>query len=133
MKEISKLISIGSLFTLIVAVVLCFSGCAEKSTNLSLKEDTVANIDTSTYNAYEGQYELAPNFIITVTKKGDSLFAQATGQGAAEIYPESVDKFYYKVVAAKIKFNRNTEGNVESLTLFQNGQEMPAKKLNSSL
>ncbi len=130
MKKISKLISIGSLFTLIVAVVLCFSGCAAKSTNLSLKEDTVTNVDTSTYNTYEGKYELAPNFIITVTKKGDSLFAQATGQGAAEIYPESKDNFFYKVVAAKIQFNRNADGEVESLTLFQNGQKMSAKKLN---
>lgn len=133
MRRLSKLISIGSLFTLIVAVVLCFSGCAEKSTNLSLKEDTVANVESSTYNAYEGEYELAPNFIIIVTKEGNSLYTQATGQQKNEIYPESQDKFFLKVVAAKIQFNRNKAGEVESLTLFQNGREMPAKKLNGIL
>jgi hypothetical protein len=133
MRKTFKLISIGALFAFIPAVVLCFSGCAEKSTNLSLKEDIVANMDTSIYNAYEGKYELAPNFIITVTKEGNSLYTQATGQQKTEIYPESQDKFFLKVVAAKIQFNRNAGGEVESLTLFQNGQEMQAKKLNSSL
>ena len=129
MKKIIKLISNVSLFTIIAAAVLCFSGCAGKSANVSLEEAKVKT-DTAGYAAYEGKYQLAPNFIITISQKSDSLFAQATGQGAAEIYPESKDKFYYKVVAAKIKFNRNKAGKVESLTLFQNGRQMPAKKLN---
>lgn len=133
MKKVFKLLLLGSFLTFIIAIFFCWSGCAEKSPNLALKEDAASKIDTAGYPAYEGQYELAPNFIITVTKKGDSLFAQATGQGAAEIYPESKDKFFYKIVAAKIQFNRNADGEVESLTLFQNSQEMPAKKLNSSL
>jgi serine-type D-Ala-D-Ala carboxypeptidase/endopeptidase len=125
-----KKLSIVSFITFIAVALFCFSGCAGKSTNVSIKEEAGAKINAISYAAYEGKYQLAPNFIITISKKGDSLLAQATGQGSAEIYPESKDKFYYKVVAAKIKFNRNSEGNVESLTLFQNGQQMPAKKLN---
>jgi hypothetical protein len=34
-----------------------------------------------------------------------------------------------KVVVADIHFTRNGEGKVESLTLFQNGQEMLGKKV----
>ncbi len=129
MKKLSNLLLNASVIIFITVIFIYCSGCAGKSTNVSFKEDTAVKVDTATYAAYEGKYKLAPNFIITISKKGDSLFAQATGQGAAEIYPESEDKFYYKVVAAKIKFNRNSEGNVDSLTLFQNGREMPAKKL----
>ena len=130
MGKISKLLLTILVITFIIGIFFSCSGCAGKSSSMYSKEDTVTKADTAAYTAYEGKYQLAPNFIITISKKGDSLFAQATGQGAAEIYPESKDNFYYKVVAAKIKFNRNTEGKVESLTLFQNGQQVPAKKLN---
>ena len=129
MKKIFKLISIGSLLAFITAIFLCSSGCAGKSANVSFKGDTTSKADTVIYDAYEGRYELVPNFIIKITQRGDSLYAQATGQQEAEIYPESETKFFYKVVDAQIEFNRNKAGEVESLTLFQNGQEMPAKKL----
>lgn len=130
MKKVFKLMSRGSLFALIAATVICFSGCIAKSTNVSLNEDIASKMDTANYDDYKGSYELAPNFIIKVTKEGDSLYTQATGQQKFKIYPESEDKFYLKVVAAKIKFNRNTEGRVESMTLYQNGQQVPGKKLN---
>ena len=129
MKKIFKLISIGSLLAFITAIFLCSSGCAGKSANVSFKGDTGVKSDPAAYNAYEGRYQLVPNFIITVTRKEDRLYAKATGQQRFEIYPESDDKFFYKVVDAQIEFNRNKAGEVESLTLFQNGQEMPARKL----
>lgn len=130
MRKLSKLFLSGTIIVFITVVFFCCSGCTGKSANLSLKKDTAAKLDTSIYDAYEGKYQLAPNFILTVTKEGDSLYTQATGQQKFEVYSESVDKFFLKVVDAKIKFNRNKAGEVESLTLFQNGQEMPAKKLN---
>lgn len=129
MKKLFKSLSIGLLLVFFAAAALSFSGCAAKSANLSSTENTEAKTGTASYAVYEGKYQLAPNFIITVTTKEDRLYAQATAQQKFEIYPESVDKFYYKVVAAKIKFNRNTSGKVDSLTLYQNGQEMPGKKL----
>lgn len=129
MRKLSKHLLTGSFLILISVISLSLSGCAGKSTNMSLKEDTSAKSDNEIYSAYEGKYQLAPNFIITVTQKGDNLYAQATGQGAAQIYPKTEDKFFSKVVDAQIEFNRNKAGEVESLTLFQSGQEMPAKKI----
>lgn len=78
---------------------------------------------------YVGNYELKPGFILAVTKEGSQLKAQATGQPAFEIFPKSENEFYVKVVSAQITFNKNTAGNVESLTLFQGGQEMVGKRL----
>jgi len=57
------------------------------------------------------------------------LKAQATGQPAFEIFPKSESEFYLKVVTAQINFNRDKADNVESLTLFQNGQEIVGKKI----
>nr|WP_321222900.1 hypothetical protein [uncultured Psychroserpens sp.] len=50
-------------------------------------------------------------------------------KGEFELFAEEKDKFFLKVVAADLHFYRNAEGIVESLTLFQGGQEMPGKKV----
>jgi CubicO group peptidase (beta-lactamase class C family) len=78
---------------------------------------------------YVGQYQLAPKFIITVTRSGDQLNAQATGQPSAPIFPESSTAFFYKVVDAQLTFQTDREGHVTGLVLHQNGRHMPAKKI----
>ena len=77
---------------------------------------------------YVGLYEIQPEFKIAITKEGKQLFAQATGQDRFEIYPENDTVFYPTIVEAKIAFQLG-KGTVESLTLFQGGQEMLGKKI----
>jgi tetratricopeptide (TPR) repeat protein len=77
---------------------------------------------------YSGKYQLAPQFIITVTTNGTQIFAQATGQPQFEIFALTRDKFFLKVVDAQIGFLRR-EGKITSMILFQNGREMPGKKI----
>src|SRR5690554_1106055 len=86
----------------------------------------------STLEEYVGDYELTPDFILSITKNGNQLNAQATGQGRNPIFPESDKKFFFKIVDARIEFNRNKKGEVESVTLFQAGQEIIGKKLKDS-
>jgi CubicO group peptidase (beta-lactamase class C family) len=78
---------------------------------------------------YIGKYELQPGFVIEVTTKGSQIFAQATGQPQFEMFAESEDNFFLKVVPASMKFSKNDDGTVESLTLHQGGQIMPGKKI----
>ena len=78
---------------------------------------------------YIGKYELQPGFIIEVTTKGTQIFAEATGQPQFEMFAESEDNFFLKVVSASLLFTRNDAGAVESLTLHQGGQIMPGKKI----
>ena len=86
-----------------------------------------ANVSDAILESYVGKYELKPGFILTVTKEGSQLKAQPTGQPAADIFPKSETEFYLKVVPAQITFNKNNAGKVESLTLFQGGQELNGK------
>jgi len=79
--------------------------------------------------SYVGKYELKPGFVLTVTKEGSQLKTQATGQSMVDIYPKSDTVFYLKVVTAQIEFNLAADGTVESLTLFQGGQEMVGKRM----
>ena len=76
-----------------------------------------------------GRYQLGPRFIITITRSGDQLFAQATGQGNFPIYAEAPDAFFYEVVEARITFQRDDEGSVTALTLHQGGRDMPARRM----
>ncbi|AUP81208.1 serine hydrolase [Flavivirga eckloniae] len=78
---------------------------------------------------YLGKYELMPNFILTVTREGNQLKAQATGQLAFDVFPKSENVFYYKVVAAQLTFNKNDAGKVGSVTLLQGGREITGKRM----
>ena len=93
------------------------------------KEHKEITVDPKLFDGYVGQYQLAPNFILTITREGDQLFAQATGQPKVQIYPESQRDFFYKVVDAQITFETDASGRATSLTLHQNGANMPAKRI----
>ncbi|MFT5435547.1 MAG: CubicO group peptidase (beta-lactamase class C family) [Ulvibacter sp.] len=86
-------------------------------------------IDEKVLERYIGKYALSSEFIITVTKVGSKMMAQATGQGEFEIYPKSDTVFYLKVVEAQVTFNLNEIGKVVSMTLLQGGQESTGLKL----
>ena len=89
---------------------------------------TVAKVDPKIYDGYVGQYQLTPTFIVTVTRDGDRLMAQATGQLKLEVFPESDTKFFFKVVDAQITFVRDDGGTVTHLILHQNGKDQKATK-----
>lgn len=96
---------------------------------VDVPKDVMAPVDTSTLQAYVGTYQLAPTFAIAITREGDHLYGQATGQPRFELFSESKNKFYLKVVEAKITFVSNDQGGVDQLILHQNGQDMPGKRV----
>jgi hypothetical protein len=79
--------------------------------------------DPEDFDEMAGRYALeeAPTFILTFTREGDTLFTQATGQPRFEIFPTSDSTFALLAVEASVTFHRNEEGEVNSLTLHQNG------------
>lgn len=86
-------------------------------------------LDSLKLKQYEGIYQLMPEFFITITAKGERIFAQVTGQGQFEIYPEKEDLFFYKVVEAQLKFIRNEQKEIISTILIQNRREVDCKKI----
>lgn len=88
-----------------------------------------ATVDEATLESYVGTYQLAPTFAIVITREGNKLFGQATGQQRFELFPESQTKFYLKVVEAKVSFVRNEKGEIDQLILHQNGRDMPGKRV----
>jgi D-alanyl-D-alanine-carboxypeptidase/D-alanyl-D-alanine-endopeptidase len=87
-------------------------------------------LDLNTIKEYEGVYEINPTFKIAVTSKGTDLFLQATSQPMVSMYAEEQDKFFLKVVEAKVHFKRGANNQIEKLILYQNGAELEGKKIN---
>jgi tetratricopeptide (TPR) repeat protein len=48
--------------------------------NLKKLENPAAKVDANTFDAYVGEYELAPGFVLRVFREGEKLMTQATGQ-----------------------------------------------------
>ncbi len=88
-----------------------------------------ASIDPKLLDGYVGRYQLAPEFVLTITREGDGLYAQATNQPKFPVYAKSDREFFFKVVDAQLTFEPGPSGKAVSLTLQQNGAHMPAKRI----
>lgn len=86
-------------------------------------------VDPSIYDNYVGRYELAPGFVLTVSRDGDQLFTQATGQMQVEVFPSSETDFFLKVVDAQLTFEVGDDGRAVAVTLHQAGQHIRGERL----
>lgn len=86
-------------------------------------------VDSAVYDGYVGEYEIAPNLMLTITKEGSKLMGQATGQPKIELLPESQTKFFVKEAPIQIEFVVDASGKATSLMLLQGGRQMPAKRI----
>jgi serine-type D-Ala-D-Ala carboxypeptidase/endopeptidase len=93
------------------------------------KKHVEISLNSEIYNQYVGKYTFENNFIISVTKENDSLFAQATRQEKLQIFPESETEFFCKDVNAQVTFVKDKDGMVTQLVLHQDGQDQVAKKI----
>jgi len=87
------------------------------------------SIDPGILKDYVGQYELRYDFIITITQKNGHLYAENAGQKRVEIFPESTEVFFFKVVDAQITFTNEEGGKVTGLILYDGGRETPVRKI----
>jgi hypothetical protein len=86
-------------------------------------------VDPRIYDDYIGKYQTTPSFFISVTREGDRLFAQATGQPKFELFPESESMFFLKAVQAKIIFERDSSGKVYRLIVRSSEGDEISKKI----
>jgi CubicO group peptidase (beta-lactamase class C family) len=93
------------------------------------KEHKQVKVNPKLFDGYVGRYELDPEFILTITRDGDHLFAQGTGQEKAELFPESERDYFLKVVDAEITFVTDSSGRATELILHQNDEDQHAKRI----
>jgi D-alanyl-D-alanine-carboxypeptidase/D-alanyl-D-alanine-endopeptidase len=68
-----------------------------------------------------GAYELAPGFVLTITRVEDALFGQATGQPRLPLIAVSANHFVIPTANAELVFNTSESGPARHVTLRQNG------------
>ena len=87
-------------------------------------EEPIIKVPEEILEAYTGTYELTKGMKITITRQGNQLYGQATGNPKAELFPKSQDEFYVKVVDAQVTFDKN-EGalTVRSKRASDEGEE----------
>jgi serine-type D-Ala-D-Ala carboxypeptidase/endopeptidase len=93
------------------------------------KQHTEITLTPDVLDLYVGKYQFIPNVLVTITRKDNQLSAQLTGQGPAEIYPETKTDFFYKAVDAQILFKTDNQGRATALVLRQLGRDQTAKRI----
>jgi pimeloyl-ACP methyl ester carboxylesterase len=76
-----------------------------------------------------GRYEISPGFVLTVTREGERLYAQATGQPPSELFAESESEFFLKVADAQMSFDIKEPGPAKAVIIHQGGRDVPAKRI----
>lgn len=113
----------------VTQLILHQSGTDYVAKKMSDVGRTVVKLDSAVYEKYVGKYTIeALKLVLTVSVSAGALLVQLTGQPAFQVFPESETKFFYKAVDAQIVFNKNAQGSVDSLTLYQGGETFMAKK-----
>jgi CubicO group peptidase (beta-lactamase class C family) len=91
------------------------------------KARTEIQLPSETLDEYLGTYQLSPTFALTITREGDQLITQATGQGKIPVFVEAKDILFPKAMPATLQILREN-GKVTGLILKQGGREMKATK-----
>ena len=93
------------------------------------REKVIARVDPSIYDAYVGKYEIAPGFILTVTREENTLMNEAPGQPKSEMFPESETTFFVKNADAQFTFVKDDKGNVVQVNIRRGTRELKGRKV----
>jgi len=96
---------------------------------LKTLESPAVTIDPKVFDAYVGEYEVGPGFVLRVFREGDKFMTQATGQPAFEIFPESETIFSPRAFPAKLTFMKDVDGKVNALRIDQGGRVTNGKRI----
>lgn len=85
-----------------------------------------APIEPSKFDNYIGRYLVNETFSLVVTRDGNRLYIQGTGELRAELFAEGDDRFFLRDINAEIKFETDAGGRARSMAITQDGKTVPA-------
>jgi len=95
----------------------------------SPRETTVSSTDSV---SYVGHYKLGQTSVVTITREGEQLYAELTGQPRAAIYAKGEGDYFYKIVDAQISFRTDAQGHIIALVLHQGGRDQTADRISDA-
>ena len=91
--------------------------------------DEVLKLTDAQLDALLGEYQYGPGAVLTVTRDGQRVSAQLTGQPKFPIFAKSATEFEWRVVAAKVEFVKGDDGKIVKAVHSQNGNTINAPKI----
>ncbi|HEY0100075.1 MAG TPA: serine hydrolase [Pyrinomonadaceae bacterium] len=93
------------------------------------QERKVIAVASAVLEKYAGQYQLRPNFIITMSLDNGKLLMQPNAPQKVEMFATSETEFFLKAGNAQFTFLKDAQGTVTGLIFHLNGQETTAPKI----
>lgn len=88
---------------------------------------TLVPVSAELLKTYTGKFLIGPPRTLTITESGGHLFAQAIGDIKRELYPQSVNRFFFRDLNYELEFNKDAEGKMH-LIFYGDGGKMELKK-----
>jgi serine-type D-Ala-D-Ala carboxypeptidase/endopeptidase len=89
-------------------------------------------VNATVLDSYVGHYKLGPTSVVAITREGDQLYAELTGQPRAAVYAKGEREFFYKIVDAQISFQTDAKGQTTALVLHQGGRDQTANRISDA-
>jgi CubicO group peptidase (beta-lactamase class C family) len=90
------------------------------------------HVDPTRLELLTGSYQFEPNSFLTISRDGNHLLSQATGQKQTEIFAEREHEYFAKTEDAQITFDTDDQGRATKLVHHQNGRDMSATRLDDA-
>jgi Domain of unknown function (DUF3471) len=88
-------------------------------------------INAAMFDRYAGTFRIDSGLVLTISREGDRLFAQLTGQPKVRIYSHSETEFFF-ATAIDTWISFRTAGQADSLIFHQNGRDSAARRVDAA-
>jgi CubicO group peptidase (beta-lactamase class C family) len=97
-------------------------------------ERALAKVDPKILDGYTSSYslQLAPNVVVTITRDGNQLYAQLTGQEKLGIFPSSDRDFFFRDIDVQLTFEAGEDGKATRVIIHQGGRDNIAVRMNEN-
>lgn len=85
-------------------------------------------LSTEALDRLVGTYALMPNMLLAITREGNALYGQATGQSRFPLTATAADRFVFPPAGIELTFDLSEPGPARRLTLRQGGASMLADR-----
>jgi hypothetical protein len=85
------------------------------------KQHTEISVDPKIFDRYTGLYQAGPQMTIAITREGNHLYAQATGQIRVELFPETEKDDFAKISGIDVTFQTDAQDKTNAMVFRQGG------------
>jgi beta-lactamase regulating signal transducer with metallopeptidase domain len=92
-------------------------------------------IDPGSFDKFVGYYQMTPNVIFVISRRGNHYFEGSIGQRPVEMFSESDSKFFLKGLGlpAQFSFTVDAQGHATEMVLHQAGEEQHAARIDDAV